>query len=371
MIRIILLSCILILGINKVYSQIHVEWDEKSILKINETGQYPRLMVLQDGFYICVYEDNKGNCCLNKYNKDWKLQKKDIIFTTKKVVNGDLVGVTRPANPELLQLRSGRVIYVCNYRSSIDGLSPYSIVIKYSDDNCNTWSDINYVYRADDKLKNGCWEPKMIELPTGEIQLYFSDENQYRNSNEQEIVLMSSFDKGVNWSRPRQVCYSVGKRDGMAVPIIVGSNILMAIEDNTFGKHQPSILTSSIKNNWRKPIMADSKQRYFVGKDMFDGTVYGGAPYIAASENGDIFLSFQTTYNRNSDLKYASMGLAIKPRKSSKYYFDSFPFLLDEKQSGLWGSLYIIDSDHLVALSSITKEGVQAPYLIIGRIIKY
>lgn len=358
------------LGVSKAHGQIHVVRDEATTLKINETGQYPRMQLLKDGTFICVYEDNKGNCCLNRYNNEWELQKKDIVFTSKKITNGDKVGVTGPANPELLQLKSGRVLYACNYRSSIDGLAPYSIAIKYSDDNCNTWSEINYLYRADDMLKNGCWEPKILELPTGEIQIYFSDENQFRNTNEQEIVMISSFDNGLNWSRPRQVCYSVGKRDGMAVPIIVGNNILMAIEDNTFGKHQPSILTSSIKNNWRKPIMSDSRQRYFAGKDMFDNTVYGGAPYLTASENGDIFLSFQTTYKRNPDLKYASMGVAIKPHNSSMFYFDSFPYVLDERQSGLWNSLYIIDSDHVVALSSITKEGVQAPYLIIGRIVK-
>src|SRR5690242_21276392 len=43
----------------------------------------------------------------------------------------------------------------------------------------------------------------------------FRSEAPYTKSNEQEISLLRSFDHGLTWSRPTQVSFRQGKRDGM------------------------------------------------------------------------------------------------------------------------------------------------------------
>ena len=48
--------------------------------------------------------------------------------------------------------------------------------------------------RQDPRFKDGCWEPAMLQLPVGEIQLFFSDEGIYTKTDEQNISMLRSFD---------------------------------------------------------------------------------------------------------------------------------------------------------------------------------
>ncbi|MCA1482081.1 sialidase family protein, partial [Bradyrhizobium sp. NBAIM08] len=110
----------------------------------------------------------------------------------------------------------------------------YGIRTKKSYDGGLSWTDERLLYEAGSKFEDGCWEPSQIQLPSGEIRLFFSDEGPYTNSNEQNISLFRSLDNGLAWTaQPQMVSFRAGKRDGMPVPVLLKdkNEILFSIED--------------------------------------------------------------------------------------------------------------------------------------------
>jgi hypothetical protein len=63
-----------------------------------------------------------------------------------------------------------------------------------------TWTDERLLYEAGSKFEDGCWEPAQIQLSSGEVQLFFSNEGIYTNSNEQNISIFRSHDNGLTWT---------------------------------------------------------------------------------------------------------------------------------------------------------------------------
>ena len=125
-----------------------------------------------------------------------------------------------------------------------------------SKDGGKTWTADSLVYRADTHWENGCWEPAQIQLPSGEIQLYFANESPYRSSNEQEISMVRSHDNAMTWSELTTICLRADHRDGMPVPLLLndGKGIVVAIEDNAAGrKFRPAIISTSMTDNGSQP----------------------------------------------------------------------------------------------------------------------
>ena len=153
-------------------------------------------------------------------------------------------------NCEILELSGGSLLYMWNARPKQDSGLPYKIMIATSDDYGTTWRE-QTIYTASTDAREGCWEPVAIELPSGEVQLFFANEYPYASSDEQEITLLRSFDKGKTWSKPEAISMRKGSRDGMPVPIYLPhrKEIAVAIEDNGIrGLFKPVIVRSD--NNY-------------------------------------------------------------------------------------------------------------------------
>src|SRR6185436_15246566 len=103
-----------------------------------------------------------------------------------------------------------------------------------SKDGGANWEAAKLVYEAGINSGTGCWEPAQIQLPSGEIQLYFANEKPYPDTTEQEITMLRSSDNGASWSSPQRISLRAGHRDGMPVPVMLagGKGIAVAIEDN-------------------------------------------------------------------------------------------------------------------------------------------
>jgi predicted RNA-binding protein with RPS1 domain len=120
-----------------------------------------------------------------------------------------------------------------------------------SDDDGNTWY-AKTLYTASVKAQEGCWEPVAMQLPDGEIQLYFANEFPYKTTSEQEISMMHSKDNAESWGKAEKISFSAGSRDGMPVPIYLphSKEIAVAIEDNGIrGRFKPVIVRSA--KNWQ------------------------------------------------------------------------------------------------------------------------
>src|SRR5690606_21144755 len=136
------------------------------------------------------------------------------------------------AAPDLIQLQDGAILCCYNPRPwKISGTRNFGIRTRKSYDGGKTWIHGRLVYEAGHKFGDGCWEPSAIQLPNGEIQLYFSNEGIYRKSDEQNISMLTSHDGGLTWSEePKIVSFRPRSRDGMPAPLLLqdGSEIVVA-----------------------------------------------------------------------------------------------------------------------------------------------
>ncbi len=352
---------------------VRIAWDYSSMQQIAEKGAYPRLTRLKDSTLLVIYETRTGNVHLKKSfddGKSWSVPEE--VFS--KFVYAALDGkstIVNIANPEIKQLNNGDVVIACNYRPQKAEIAPYSIVIRRSTDNAQTWLPPQSLYSAAPRFTDGCWEPSFLQLPNGELQVYFANENPYRNSNEQEISMLRSKDNGVTWSEATtMVSFRKDRRDGMPVPIIVNNNIVVAIEDNKTAQFKPYTIRTPLSENWSQPVLANSENRNYALNKLISDTVYMGAPYLCKLPNGQTLLSYQTNENRMHDWELSTMEVAIGDKEAKNFGKRTRPFDVPLNKEAKWNSIGVWNNHTVVALSSSNfKSKYVAPWLIKGYII--
>jgi BNR repeat-like domain len=242
----------------------------------------------------------------------------------------------------------------------------FDIRIKKSVDNGISWQHESVLYKAGASFKNGCWEPAALQLPTGEIQLFFSDESIYTSSDEQNISMLRSADNGATWSpQPQIISCRKNSRDGMPSPIWLPDQqiIAMAIEDPGFHNFKPYIIRSSQKGQWPAPVSGDDPQRQYALADKLPDSIYAGAPCLRRLSTGVTVLSYQSTEGRkgkNSDAN-AVMVVATGNAQAAGFGNKTFPFKVPEGYHALWNALCITKGDTIIAVSSTNAYSKQSP----------
>ena len=341
----ILLVCNLIaitIGAEKVtpYKGSRIFWDTSTRTTVFPAGTYSRLIQLQDGRLMAVAENGGINIAFSR-NKGSSWDSPIKIATNPAGIN--------EAVPDLIQLSDGTIIVAYNPRPT----SPYSVDRKFgirckrSTDNGVTWSNEIFVNDAYETFENGCWEPSMLELPSGELQLYFADEGPYTNSSEQQISLCRSFDKGQTWSAPQKISFRAGNRDGMPSPVLLKdkSQIVVAIEDNGwgYGDFFPTTVRCDLSNNWANNyfVNSTSTNRNKTLDLSVCPVVTGGAPYLRVLPNGETVLSWQSAYNSNGVVK---MWVAMGDERAMNFKSISRPFSTGAKEATMWNSVAVVDT---------------------------
>lgn len=269
------------------------------------------------------------------------------------------------AVPDLIQLSDGTIIVGFNPRPS----RPYSedrhfgIRALRSADNGKTWSAPIFVYDASHTFEDGCWEPSFLELPSGELQLYFANENNFTRSNEQEISMCRSFDKGQTWSEPVRICYRAGSRDGMPVAILTDSGeIVVIIEDNGHpdcGGFRATTVRSPLENNWSGWVDAGSPDRHMIFADKSEKKPISAAPYIRKLKSGETMASWQGNRGEREGLgeDQYDMFVAVGNSDAMDFKAISQPFGLPLQRHALWNSLGIDHDGNVFAIASIGDMG--------------
>ena len=334
-----------------VYSGSRIFWDTNTRRTVFASGGYARIIQLQDGHLMAVCESGGIQIIFsNDKGSSWSGQKK-IVANTNNTPN---------CVPDLIQLRDGTIIVAYNPRPS----TPYTedrrfgIRCKRSTDNGRTWSDEIFVNDASYTFGDGCWEPSMLELPSGELQLYFADEGPFTSSNEQQISLCRSFDGGLTWSAAKRICFRAGYRDGMPVPVLLKdeSEIVVAIEDNGwgYGDFLPTTVRSTLANNWRSWVSANNKNREMALNLAYCPVATGGAPYLRVLPWGETVLCHQSPYENDGKIQ---MRVAVGNDRARDFKAVSLPFGQgDTNPQGLWNSLAVIDTGIVVAVSGINGK---------------
>ena len=350
-------------------------------------GGYPRVHRLNDGRLMMCYSLSANNYI--KYSDDngltWSEEAKVVM---RYFVEENAAGKAKvhAANPEFAQLsennpyKPGRIIFACNYRPMNpdpkatgdnrfrSSVFPYTIAIKTSDDKGETWSAMKHVYKSEIWAKNalsGCWEPFVLELPDGTVQIYFADETPYWNkgSKWQNISVIESKDGGDTWSGPRVVSQNGNGRDGMPVVVLLDDMIYVAIETSEEGTRLfPAVVMSTVEDNWREPVLKDSPGRFHpFRKSLKSDVAYSGAPYIITTDNYVVY-SYQiadaSDDKKDNDSKHAAMEVQVCPKSEVKNgVFSSMraatrPIDVDQwTETAVWNSLCDLGNDEILAVS--------------------
>lgn len=357
-------------GINDYY----LEWDQRTLVCISDEGGYPRMHRLNDGSLLVAYENRKGDVVTKRSTDEgtsWS--NSSLAYPGFDFVNENNRATCRVniANPEFVQLRNNDIILACNLRPNKNEVFPFSIAIKRSKDNGRTWSDAKILFKASPRFIDGCWEPAFLLLPDGTLHIYFANEFPYQQSNEQEISMIYSKDDGETWSKePMRISFRKNFRDGMPVAVHDNTNIYVAIEDNATDQFKPYIVKSSILNNWKEAVTANSPDRYSALKTPLPDSVYAGAPYLICTDRGKYVLSYQTTSGRTKNWELSTMEVVIS-ENSSNFRNSTQPFNVPLSKEAKWGSLTDLGNDTIAVISSTNfdsdKIGV---WMIKGKIKK-
>lgn len=367
---------------------------ESPVLVSGWCSTYGRVHRLNDGRLMCCYG--------NTWNSYARFSSDDgTVWSEAKTVaswTGDKTSTcARMDNPEFAQLsasnpyKPGRIIYAVNERvnraiTGEDGSTryeseyPFHISIAVSDDNGQTWSQLKRLYSS--SSRNGCYEPFILELPDGRVQLYFADESPYYGY--QNISVMESTDGGENWGEKRIACYSPALRDGMPTATFFNGNIYLAIEymGSQNERFHPQIICESLEDNWSSIVYNNSAKRFFpFAKSLASSTVYTGAPYLIQTENYFV-LSYQSTKGSegDADTAHAVMEVQLCPKSEmSEGKFTTMrsatrPMKIDQSKScGKWNSLCSLGDDTIMAITSTGGTGHESSagflYVIKGKIV--
>lgn len=362
---------VLLLVCHELGAQTQIVWDQTTAKFVTEGG-YARVRRIASGELALVYSA-KRDVFIRKSADNGKTWSDPVL-----VAHTEGYGNT---NSELTQLSNGWLLYAWNGRpSKRDTTLHYTIMTKISRDNGASWGDGRNPYSGDIKWNNGVWEPVTMQLPTGEIQLFFANESPYRETEEQEITLMRSFDNGLTWGEPKQVSFRAGSRDGMPVPVYLKNKkgIVFAIEDNGInGSFKPVIIWSSVADNWnQESALANSPRRWHALRSdcRLPAPVYAGAPYIVQLPSGEMLLSIQSTEGRISNQdKFAIMQVYVGNDRAKDFANKSTPFPnLPDNANALWNSLTVLDKNTVMAISSIStgtpdKNGI---WIVTGKVVR-
>jgi len=336
---------------------IAIDWDHSTLRRLADGG-YPRLIRLHEGTLLLSC-DAGGKSVVRRSNDGGKTWSDAIVAAT--FDHGAC------ANAQPLELDDGRVLLFYNERPS-DGVHPYTIRMTISRDAGLTWTARPQpLYVADTVHDNGCWEPAGVQLASGELLVFFANENPYRHSNEQEIAFLRSSDRGDHWSEAAQFSFRRGARDGMPVPLLLrDGSLVVAIEDEALTsdrKLKPVILDAQrIATAPWKPILGDDPRRRGAVADPWPERVYAGAPFICQLPTGQTLLSCQNDQGR----RQAQMIVYIGDEHARDFTHPSAPFDLPPNIAGQWNSLFVQDADTVIALTSARINSQLGVWSIIG-----
>lgn len=376
---------------------LEVVWETPQ--KVVERGGYPRVHRLNDNRLMMCYAKGSGNYV--RFSEDnglsWSEQEHKVMtYFIKENENGK--ARLTASNPEFTQLsaenpyRPGRIIFACNYRpkwikagvgdEDLSSVYPYTISIRTSDDNAQTWSEMRHVYKSelwDENVLRGCWEPFVLELPDGTVQIYFADETPYwrEGSKWQNISVIESRDGGDSWSAPRIVSQNGPHRDGMPVVAIHDGMLYMAVETSEDGMRlHPVVVSNSIKENWKHTVGEGSDARFHpFRKPVKSDVAYSGAPYIITTDNYIVYsyqISDASDDKKENNTRHAAMEVQVCPKSEVRngrftaMRATTRPIEVDQRtQTAVWNSLCDLGNDQIMAVSQFGN----AVWTIKGKII--
>lgn len=277
------------------------------------------------------------------------------------------------STPDLLVLKNKWLMLAYTGKGIPDDSVHNNLQVRISKDAGETWSKPSIV------ALGRSWEPGMLQLPSGEIQLYFSNEilstKAAKGRHEQKVLMIRSRNNGANWTPPKMVAFTPGRRDGMPVPLLLNDHkgIIIpveAVENIT----SPEIIWSSEEANWNYASVGtkDNGRRWIASVDP----VWGGAPCVVQLSTGETIISMQTELGRKLDRykgwKKNSVVVMVGNSMARNFGNLSFPYPdLPVNEGRYFNSLFVLNDSRIALLTTRNyPDSSSAVFWKEGRVIK-
>lgn len=278
----------------------------KQISPVGQKAEYPRILRVNADTLLCAYHGGANDFWVNIY-----LQKSfdnGVTWTKPTIIldkESSTFGQTywRFTNPEMIKLKNGWIVMSVTANGNPETNNNCHVMVMVSKDGGETWGDPVIMGRG------RTWEPMIVQLPNGELELFVSSEAQWwglSGTVNQEILYSRSTDNGETWTELKRASYSPDRRDGMPVGIVMKGNkgVLFSIEivnDNGWGS--PTFVKRALAEEWDANPWdnVNTAKRWDVPMNAF-----GGAPYAVQLTTGEIVVAahangrsvWQTSYPR-------------------------------------------------------------------------
>ncbi|SOD13364.1 exo-alpha-sialidase [Pedobacter xixiisoli] len=351
---------------------VNILWNHASAKKVSHTtffSDYGRIHRAADGNLVMAYGfgpdvNNTRISIAVKRSTD-----NGVTWSEPNVVmNGvNQANYTGFANPEMLVMKNGWLMLAFEGKGKPDDNNKNNMQFIISKDNGLTWGQPQIV------AKGRAWEPGMIQLPDGEIEMFWSSEAKWWPSSDvqQEILMARSKDNGATWATPETVAYTYGMRDGMPTPVILKDNkgMIFTIESIRDGK-SPYVLWSSMAARWKYKTLGTSTngRRWLSTVD----NIFGAGPHLLQLETGETLISFHSKDGRNVSnfhkeimLVYRGNGLAKNAVRISDPWLD-----LPLDQGAYYSQMFMKDQKNIImATTRSFANGSSEVWTKEGRIV--
>ena len=337
-------------------------------LRIREAN-YPRIKKIADDRYILFYQD--ARVARNIYYsvssdlKEWGLGLN--LFASRSItVNGESDTLCY-STCDATVLQNGDIMAIASFRSSrnfrrtneFNGLA-----MKISSDGGRTWGEEQIIYKGSN------WEPQILQLPDGEIQVYFThggpkiQPQMEAGIPESEMVpssgtaIIRSKDNGKTWDpyvmEPPYAAHRVSQQyaytkkgiqvftDQIPCAILLNNTDTIALSMESMfvrdGEDVLYITTAYSDDNWAVGLGLDEEGPADKQENMW----HGAAPYLRQFPSGETVLS----YNQKR------FQIRLGDSLAREFGDPLFPL----NGTGRWGSLELIQSHIVVGTMAYVFE---------------
>jgi Neuraminidase (sialidase) len=285
-------------------------------------GHYPRLVKLGSGDLLATFD-----------------QKRDGLSTigiVRSTDGGRTWGryasvAAHPAHDDVanafpLVLADGTLLVAFRHHSPQEKI--YRLELSASDDGGATWRHRSTIARG----SIGLWEPLLLQLPDGTLQVYYASEEDIFP--DQRIEMRASRDGGRTWSRPVTVAREPGSRDGMPGVVRFGDGTLLVVFE---ASDTPPFLfvIRAVRSRDDGRTWSATRELVYQPQHPVRSRWSAAAPSVVRMRGGDLLVSYQT----DEDLAYVQASPSADPAHPRYDYLRHarMKYLLSRDGGRTWG----------------------------------
>ena len=342
-----------------------IAWDRASDRVVSHTdvaAAYPRARRLSNGDILLGYHHGGG---AGEYGT-WVTLRRSRDGGKTWVETRDVEGPEEPefwgfSNVDFIELgAAGEMLFVTAARGKaepdkdvfLSECERSGLRLRFSHDYGVTWGSPIAVARGRGRV----WEPSLVRLPSGELQIYYACEApdlRVKGRQNQRIEVVRSPDRGVTWTTPSEVSQHPGMRNGMPSAIVLANGRVACAQEMVGDKVSP----------WISFTLRGKRIEETVAQRAYD---FGAAPALLRAPDEGVLLAFHSGYHKapapgDAPVPWMFTSVWVQRGNAEAKGFGpaSQPWpALDDRTGVFFPWLFMKDRGTVVALGScITQPG--------------